>query len=28
MTLPRPRVDMHLPVPAVAPRPPFVRVPA
>jgi hypothetical protein len=28
MTLLRPRVDEHLPVSAVAPRPPFVHVPA
>jgi len=28
MTLLPPRVDELLPVPAVAPRPPFVRVPA
>ena len=28
MTLLRPRVDELLPVPAVAPRPPFVHVPA
>jgi len=28
MTLLRTRVDELLPIPAVAPRPPFVRVPA
>jgi hypothetical protein len=28
MTLVRPLVDMLLPVPAVAPQPPFVHVPA
>jgi len=28
MTLLRPRMDELLPVPAVAPRPPFVHVPA
>jgi hypothetical protein len=27
MTLLRPRVDLLLPVPVVAPRPPFVHVP-